>query len=213
VTRYLVPTIAALLLIAVSDAGAGVTKGRPLETGQTTSYGEGTDGDLRPGLTRLFIDLNNGVVKDRRTGLFWEKKSNDGSIHDKDNVYGWALSLPVPVVGETFSGSVVSNFLANLNTPPCFAGFCDWRLPTFYELQTLVNIEKADLPAFAEFDTGCTPGCSVTQCSCTGSDFYWTSSTWRAVPTYAWVVYFSTGSSSARMKTEGGYARAVRGGF
>lgn len=217
-----VPTIAALLLIAVSDAGAGVTKGRPLETGQTKSFGPGSDGDLRPGLTRLFTDLGNGVVKDRRTGLSWEKKSDDGSIHDKDNIYSWSIN--VPLVSQYFAGSVVSDLLANLNTPPCFGGFCDWRLPTLTELMTLQNL-GAELPsAFPEFDDNCVLGCTVLTCSCTewaqpsGGPYvydplYWSSSTCKSDESYAWAGYFSVGGVGQMVKTFAGHARAVRGGF
>ena len=211
-----------VLALATTRADAGVTKGRPLETGQTKSFGPGSDGDLRPGLTRLFTDLGNGVVKDRRTGLYWEKKSDDGSIHDKDNFYSWSISLPL--LFQTFTGSVVSNFLANLNTPPCFGGFCDWRLPTLTELMTIQNL-GAELPsAFPEFDDDCVPGCTVLTCSCTEwsqpsggpyvyDPFYWSSSTWTSDESYAWVGHFSVGGVGQQVKTSGGRARAVRGGF
>ena len=29
------------------------------------------------------------MVQDNVTGLIWEVKTNDGSIHDKDHMYGW----------------------------------------------------------------------------------------------------------------------------
>jgi len=32
-----------------------------------------------------FIDHGDGTVTDTRTGLMWEQKTDDGSIHDKDN--------------------------------------------------------------------------------------------------------------------------------
>ncbi len=37
-----------------------------------------------------FVDNGDGTVTDNRTGLMWEKKSSDGSIHDVENYYSWA---------------------------------------------------------------------------------------------------------------------------
>jgi hypothetical protein len=37
-----------------------------------------------------FVDNGDGTVTDTRTGLMWEQKTDDGSIHDKDNVYTWS---------------------------------------------------------------------------------------------------------------------------
>lgn len=61
-----------------------------LRTGQTTAYGAGSDGDLELGVARGFVDNGDGTITDTSTGLMWEKKSDDGSIHDKDDVYTWS---------------------------------------------------------------------------------------------------------------------------
>ena len=205
--RTMAAAFAAVLLVT-GAADAGVTKGRINETGQTTGYGPGSDGDLKPGLTRIFNDLGNGVVKDARTGLFWEKKSDDGSIHDKDTTYTWGQI----VSPYAMNGTMVTTFLAALNTPPCFAGYCDWRVPSISELLSLVNFEKFSPATFSAFDSYCNPGCSVTSCSCTVSSFYWSSSTYRDGPGYAWDVDFFNGDVNSGTKTFGYYVRAVRGG-
>ena len=36
------------------------------------------------------IDNGDGTVSDPATGLMWEKKTDDGGVHDKDNQYKWA---------------------------------------------------------------------------------------------------------------------------
>lgn len=36
-----------------------------------------------------FTDNGDGTITDNRTGLMWEKLSDDGSIHDKDTTYTW----------------------------------------------------------------------------------------------------------------------------
>jgi len=62
------------------------------------------------------------MVLDRATGLVWEAKTTDGSIHDRDRTFDWKGA------NETF--------LAELNSSK-FGGFTDWRLPTTDELQTI----------------------------------------------------------------------------
>ena len=196
----------AALLLVTTEAQAGPTKGRPLKTGQGTTYGAA--GDTTAGLSRMYNDLGNGVIKDQRTGLFWEKKSDDGSIHDKDNTYTWSAGDP----WNSFDGTAATVFLATLNTAPCFGGFCDWRLPTRFELETILDLGNA-LPAVpAVFNTNCTAGCTVTTCSCTRSSYYWSSSTYQSNPNSAWYVYFTDGLDYDDTKTDGYYVRAVRGG-
>jgi hypothetical protein len=66
-------------------------------TGQTTCYdsagtviacaGTGQDGDIQAGATLRYQDNGDGTVTDKNTGLVWEKKSDDGGIHDMDNLY------------------------------------------------------------------------------------------------------------------------------
>ena len=170
----------------------------------------GSDGNLKRGLTRIFNDLGNGVVKDVRTGLMWEKKSDDGGIHDKDNRYSWGQGLaPLPSV---MNGTMVTTFLAALNTAPCFAGFCDWRIPNRRELESIANLER-EPATFPAFDTNCAPGCTVTSCSCTDSNFYWSSSTYWVGSFNAWYVSFYDSGSAYGGKVNELHVRAVRGGF
>jgi hypothetical protein len=66
-------------------------------TGQTTCWdsagavipcaGTGNDGDIQAGATLSYTDNGDGTITDNNTGLMWAKKSDDGSIHDKDNAY------------------------------------------------------------------------------------------------------------------------------
>ena len=201
-----IPTLAlAALLLVTTEAHAALTKGRPLKTGQTTTYGAA--GDTTAGLSRIYNDLGNGVIKDVRTGLFWEKKSDDGSIHDRDNTYSWSTG------NNSFNGTAATVFLATLNTAPCFGGFCDWRLPTRFELETILDLGNVNPAVPAVFNASCTAGCTVTTCSCTRSSYYWSSSTNRSNPDAAWYVDFDGGNAFNGGKTYGRYVRAVRGGL
>jgi hypothetical protein len=62
------------------------------------------------------------MVLDTATGLIWEVKTRDGSVHDMAAGYDWEGAHEV--------------FLAELNSMQ-FGGFSDWRLPTTEELRTI----------------------------------------------------------------------------
>jgi len=185
-----------------------------LKTGQTTSYGTGSDGDLQKGVAQNYVDNGDGTITDTNTGLVWEKKSDDGTIHDKDNTYSWGQG----VSPYSMNGTVVTTFLAVLNTGSGFAGHTDWRLPNRRELESIVNLENVTPAVSAEFNTNCgvnssgNAGCTVTTCSCTVSDYHWSSSTDALSPPSAWVVYFGDGNIATPSKTNSYYVRAVRGG-
>jgi hypothetical protein len=200
-----------------------------LKTAQTTAYGTGSDGDLQKGLARSYTDNGDGTVTDEQTGLMWEKKSDDGSIHDKDNYYTWGMSSPP----YTMNGTMVTTFLDQLNNRckndetiscsvdadcsvpggPCgFAGYRDWRMPNVIELQSIVSYEAFNPSVSSAFHTGCVPACTVTICSCTLSGHYWSSSTLTAGPGNAWAVIFNDGDVVNLSKLFGTYVRAVRGG-
>lgn len=210
-------TATALLTTCEGDLAACETLPRTglSKTGQTTSFGAGTDGDLQLGIAQTFIDNGDGTITDTSTGLMWEKKSDDGSIHDKDDVYTWSGAS----YGTTneLDGTVTS-FLAALNAGAGFAGYTDWRLPNRKEMESLVNLE-ASLPAtFPAFDVSCgtwstgNEGCTVTTCSCTWPGLYWQSSTYIGAPGLAWIFDFGSGYIHADDKNVAYRVRAVRGG-
>jgi hypothetical protein len=186
-----------------------------LKTGQTTSYGPGSDGDVRAGVARQYVDNGDGTITDTETGLMWEKKDRSGGIHDWNNWYTWGMtSAPY-----TMNGTMVTTFLAALNTAPCFAGHCDWRIPNVNELQSLANYGSVFPAVDMSFNTNCAVGCTVDGaggtpvCSCTQSSWYWSSTTSAYDPDYAWYVYFYDGYTYwVGYKSLSTYVRAVRAG-
>jgi hypothetical protein len=146
----------------------------------------------------------------------WEKKSRDGSIHDMSTFYQWSTGTNNP------DGAVFTAFLAGLNTVPCFAGHCDWRLPNEDGLNSPYTgpkeLESIAVPGCTppdciapEFDKNCHANCTVLTCSCTNSGFpyYWTNSLYLP-PSDVWVVNFYDGSTTFAEMINNLPVRAVR---
>lgn len=129
----------------------------------------------------------NGTASDRVTGLQWELKTKDGGIHDWSGNTNYAFSS--------------QSFINALNTSPCFAGHCDWRLPTADELQSMSE------PGH--------PNCSAPPCTAipgeTASGPHWTS-TATGGGTSHWVVDFSNGLVHMKLDNQNAFVRAVRDG-
>lgn len=96
------------------------------------------------------FDASGETILDHQTGLEWEKKDGVGGgvnlldPHDVDNTYQWCAggTLPAPCtnLNNPFDGNAATDFLAVLNggsTDTCYAGHCDWRLPTAEEMAAL----------------------------------------------------------------------------
>jgi hypothetical protein len=125
-----------------------------------------------------FTDNGDGTVTDRLTALQWEKKTNgDGSEsadpHDADNVYTWTDA------STAADGTAFTSFLASLNTGGCFAGQCDWRLPTRDELLTMLSPPLSACPPFS---------CVHPVLGASAAN-YWSATTFAYDPHYAWSVY------------------------
>ena len=149
----------------------------------------GQDGELQKGTARSYTANADGTITDNATGLVWERLTSDASIHSVNNDYTWTNAF--------------AKILA-LNTVPCFAGFCDWRLPNVNELQTLVNYGNVVPAIDSAFNNGVD--------SFTRSSFYWSSTTYQFLPNIAWVVRFDDGQVNPLGKNSLGFVRAVRGG-
>ncbi|MGD9974221.1 MAG: DUF1566 domain-containing protein [Desulfatirhabdiaceae bacterium] len=123
------------------------------------------------------------MVKDNVTGLIWEAKTNDGTLYDKDNTYGWE--------------NAQTDYIAQLNINK-LGGFSDWRLPTVQELAAIVNRNCTD------------PAINTGYFLNTLSDDYWSSTLDESSDSNAWVVDFKLGNNSRYSKSLKKYVRAVR---
>lgn len=181
------------------------------DTGQTDCYDQeqeitcprpgepfyGQDGSYAinsPSYTKLAVngnDLPDGalswaMVRDNITGLIWEAKTDDGSIHDKDTNYTWVDAQSLFIVA-----------LNNAN----FGGYNDWRLPTAKELNSLLNRGRSRPAADTEYFPNMMWGA------------YWSSTADVRDVNKAWVAFFDYGVVEPREKGQSTerYALAVHG--
>ncbi|MGD0947389.1 MAG: DUF1566 domain-containing protein [Candidatus Binatia bacterium] len=119
--------------------------------------------------------------------------------------------------------TTIWDWLNQLNSS-VFGGYNDWRIPSVGqdggrpELETILAAPYPctgmSFPCVsAVFDTDCAPGCTVTNCSCTVSDYYWSATTDVPYSGDAWTGNFRYGGFGDNTpKAEGFAVRAVRGG-
>jgi hypothetical protein len=182
--------------VAATVNAAPATRSLP-DTGQTTSctanFSDRSDNTINPP-HHTKLDASGGTLADSATswtmarddvtGLIWEVKIDDGSIHDRDNIYTWQNAQGV--------------FIAQLNSDN-FGGHSDWRLPTIKELSALVDTDAFN------------PSINTIYLPNTISNIYWSSTT-HASDMDAWAVNFYNGDVDIGGKSSSFSVRAVRGG-
>ena len=170
----------------------------------------------------------DGTTTQCSTGLVWEMKTrmhDDGvecadatacpNPHEVENRYTW--SGPSYGTSNEKDGTAFTVFLAQLNSPPCFAGHCDWRLPTIEELSGRSNCDGGStceaaggIVDFSEgFCTGATGACT-TMPGQSQNNFYWSLSSFETNVGDAWGLYSDQGTISNVSKLWYYPVRAVR---
>ncbi len=187
--------------------------GRIPDTDQTTSYTDtsGEDSDYlinAPAYIKMDAQGNYlpdsanswAMVYDEVTGLMWEVKTDDGSVHDKDNTYTWYDSNPETnggYAGTAGDGTDTEDFINALNAGN-YGGHTDWRLPTVNELTSIINYDAWDSAVNSKyFPNAVSPG-------------HWTSTTGAKNSNSAWYVNFFSGWCAYPVKSSSYHVRAVR---
>lgn len=146
------------------------------------------------------------MVRDNVTGLIWEVKTDDASIHDKYDAYTWCDNNPDTNGGNAGTcgdGTDTEDFINALNTAN-FGGFSDWHLPNVRDLISLANLNRY-APAI---DTNYFPNRAWDMLTYG----YWSSTTSAAHNHTAWHMDFEIGFAGDNVKSNSNYVRAVRGG-
>ncbi len=118
-------------------------------------------------------------VLDNKTELLWELKTDDESVHDKDNTYRWG-GRGAEQIGTIFFDDW--NALLDATNTEKLCGFNDWRVPTIDELKTLVV-------------DGANPSIDSNTFSETLPKPYWSTSAYKNYPEHGQTVHFETGAS------------------
>lgn len=144
---------------ASSTVAAEEKKSRLKQTEQNITFTKYDDGYYQVGQERKY-EQSNEVLRDTVTGLEWQDTNETG---DSDTIFDWAEA-------QSYCATLALN------------GQEDWRLPTVYELKTLVLYNKK-YPAMtssfkhiiADFEDGF-------------NDEYWSSTLDASNSTLAWIV-------------------------
>lgn len=137
------------------------------------------------------------TVTDSCTNLEWQRYG-----HASDDGYTVpAAAGDCDLYGGTYSASYCTYSWQNALkycSGLSLDGHGDWRLPNIKELQSIVKYSIYN------------PSIDTTKFTNTGSDYYWSSTTYASYTSYAWLVYFTLGYVSYLDKTDSYYVRCVR---
>ena len=141
------------------------------------------------------------IVHDLFTDLFWEIKTTNPDIQDKDRQYTWYNpdnDTNGGHPGITSSGGDTHYFIEWLNIKT-LGSRSDWRMPEITELLSLVHITRTNPDILTQFFPHMQSGC------------YWSNTPHAQFKGDAWMANVSDGTDDYISKATNCYVRAVRG--
>lgn len=191
-----------------------ITSPQDCNIGRDTMFNDSIDGHAGFSFTKLDVSgvplTDQSVnyetepwacVYDNVTELVWEVKSDDGSIHDKDNTYRWGGITAIGLEHTNAEGIYYSDWDILVNGSNAGDGLCgynNWRVPTVAELSTIVNKDTFN-PAI---DTKYFPN--------TVLEWFWSSSPIVNDANSAWIIHYIFGYSTFNHRGHNGHVRLVR---
>jgi len=134
-------------------------------TGQITSYTSGDDGDLQKGISTLYTrDIDNIIVTDEIRNKMWQDDQDPNGEGTFDDAQNYCDTL---ILG----------------------GYLDWRLPTIYDLVSIIHQENSPIHIDSKFIN-------------TQLASYWSSGTVSNDINKAWFVDFYEGMTGNMDKME-----------
>jgi hypothetical protein len=133
------------------------------QTGQTTSYSQGDDGEVQTGVSwpdprfTVGTGAESECATDNLTGLMWPKNAN------------------LPNGTRNWQGAL--GYIASINSGAGLCGYTDWRLPNRKEISSLIDYSKFEpaLPSNHPFTN-------------VQSYYYWSSTTFAYDTSRAWLI-------------------------
>jgi len=185
---------------------SNITSPQDCHQGRDATHNDNSDGHAGFSFTKLDASgnalsagaTNWSCVRDNVTGLVWEAKTTDGSIHDKTNTYRWGGVTRQGDYGTEFYDDW--NALVNSSNSANFCGFNDWRVPNTQELMSIVDNSRTN------------PSIDINYFPNTISSSFWSASPNASYTSRAWVVNFYDGSSDFGNRNVSRYVRLVRFG-
>jgi len=185
--RIFVPCMLLLTLLTAPTAASAVYLP---QSGQTTSFAAGDDGDIRAGVawpSPRYVDNNDGTISDNLTGLMWLQDANCFGSQS------WFGGLATVAAFNTNPGAYACRDYT--------ASHGDWRMPNINELATFWTIAPGgtSFPAMIQ-------GLGFTRVQ---SGYYLSSTMNAGNPFYPWGIYF--GGNSYLTSSGGEFLWPVRG--
>ncbi|PIE46493.1 MAG: hypothetical protein CSA42_08280 [Gammaproteobacteria bacterium] len=196
-----ISVLSALFIAQVAYAGEGVSVVTdPAKLRNITDTGRSDSARVND-----FIPQEDGTVIDKRTGLQWMR-----------------CALGQKWTGKTCTGQAKEyTYQQGQQAPESFAGYNDWRVPTRFELETLVYCSSSkdngrdnstkQLPHYLKGCVGNYQRPTIVEQAFPNSPiWFWSASPFAHLESRAWSVEFDSGSDYSTGKDDLYSIRAVR---